>query len=615
MSHGAPSAGAVIDSEFELQLGDKLAAIEQLRLELDSEGIECPGVLVVGAQSAGKSSVLERLTGIAFPIAENTCTRVPTIVQLQTNSALSAPKALVSQNADFTNSTECCTMKEVQDSILNYTMANVDDSAPIKDKPIHIRYSRRTGPVMTLIDLPGITHVDATNEAFDIHQVTSAMVSKYIDNNNMIVLVVIPANDDFGNSEALRIAQTFDKDGNRTIGVISKCDLVPENSDVIQKIQMTRESDVKLALGFIAVRNKGSGEDSIDIEEVEDDLFSSHKLLKQLRSHERGYQALSRKIVDLQSNLVSLFIPKAKMLVKKKIEELRKDLIRLGNAPSSASERRSFLTKEVCDIDSAVCKLIQAERSKDSSQSISARTLELSQNFSKAVRSRVPDCLGEEFQDNLRGAMKESMGYSLPNFMNELIFRDQVARIFFANNIDENSELLIDNTTELMNNVFRTLIDQKRSLQQFPKLAQAMVEEFSHNMQLAQNRVRGLVCGIIEAEKVQVFTQNPSYMKTIRMTKLVAFNQQKENIELEAIQNIESHYGHAVREAESCSKPGCGIVSKGFIEKYAHRNSEDTDEQVIMDMQISIHCYADTLMRRLFDVIPMVVRSNLVFGI
>jgi GTP-binding protein EngB required for normal cell division len=75
-----------IDAEFErMGIGEKLALIELIRDDLHAEGIECPGIVVIGSQSAGKSSVLESLTGIQFPRATNTCTRVPAIVQLQTS--------------------------------------------------------------------------------------------------------------------------------------------------------------------------------------------------------------------------------------------------------------------------------------------------------------------------------------------------------------------------------------------------------------------------------------------------------------------------------------------------------------------------------------------------
>ena len=72
-----------MDAVFDTKIGAKLALLEKLRTVLGEHDIECPGIVVIGAQSAGKSSVLESITKIPFPTAENTCTRVPTVVQLQ----------------------------------------------------------------------------------------------------------------------------------------------------------------------------------------------------------------------------------------------------------------------------------------------------------------------------------------------------------------------------------------------------------------------------------------------------------------------------------------------------------------------------------------------------
>jgi GTP-binding protein EngB required for normal cell division len=85
MSNSKETASAsAIDTEFELRVGTKLSLLEELRDDLRTENIDVFGIAVIGSQSAGKSSVLETLTGIQFPRAQSTCTRVPAIVQLQT---------------------------------------------------------------------------------------------------------------------------------------------------------------------------------------------------------------------------------------------------------------------------------------------------------------------------------------------------------------------------------------------------------------------------------------------------------------------------------------------------------------------------------------------------
>lgn len=611
---------ADLDAEYEQHLGAKLAVIEELRVELGKEGIQCPGVIAIGAQSAGKSSVLERLTGISFPRGENTCTRVPTIVQLQTDPTIEQSFALVSTDAGFQEATLCHTSNEIQESILKNT-AQITGSTkrPISNTPIQIRYKRKRGPVMTLIDLPGITHVDAEHESFDIHAETSNMVKEYVSNENMVVLVVIPANDDFGNSEALQIARQFDKEGKRTIGVISKCDLVPENSsDIVKKIRMMRESDVKLALGFIAVRNKGPDEADIDLEAAEENLFSNHSVLKTLLFHEKGYQTLSKKIVELQSSRVNHFIPEVRSLVRKKIFEAEEELMIMGGSPSTPGERRTYLTKELCELSHTIEKLIRAEGTNDEIN-IAAITFDLAQNFASSIRASVPKFCSHEYFLKLMKRIRKSMGYCLPNFISDTIFREQIIEVFFEGRLKTHSNILIEDTRLLMEKVFEDRIRSRNELAAFPRLPNALLDQIGRCLQKSKSRAIDVVNCILQAEKHQVFTQNDRYMSTINETrgsidnerKILSTENEMKEIAGDMISAWNKRKAHLMKQnkrGEIASK----LLTDEFISSCANNESEDPAEESSFELQIALSAYSEILMNRLFDVIPVVVRSLLV---
>ena len=78
----------------------KLDAIEQIRADLNAENIEVPGIVVAGAQSAGKSSLLESLSNVNLPSGENITTRVPLILRLEHKSQTER-YALISDNPDL----------------------------------------------------------------------------------------------------------------------------------------------------------------------------------------------------------------------------------------------------------------------------------------------------------------------------------------------------------------------------------------------------------------------------------------------------------------------------------------------------------------------------------
>lgn len=611
-----------LEAEFEKELGAKLAVIEELRSVLNKQGIECPGVLVVGSQSSGKSSVLERLTGISFPRGENTCTRFPTIVQLQTDSKISSEKAFVSTCADFSDAFTCSASKDIQKAILSCTEKVRSKELPIADVPIHVRYIRRSGPVMTLIDLPGITHVDAKNESFDIHAVTAGMVETYVNNENMVVLVVIPANDDFGNSEALKIAQTFDRNGNRTIGVVSKCDLVPDSSDVVEKIRMTRDSDVKLALGFIAVRNRGPNEETLDIKMKEKELFSTHKVLKTLMPDEWGYTTLSKRIVQLQSSLVNHFIPEVQSEIRNRIFSAEAQLRELGFVPSSPSEMRSLLTSALAALDRALQPLIRAESS-NFDLNIASKTTVFAENFAKTIRQGVPDFLGKEYRDRIYQKLKKSTGYSLPNFIGDTVFREEIRTIFFHRNVPNAVEVLITDTAELMDYVFKTAIGNIHMLNSFPSLARSIVEECHSILHNAKERTVQLVSTVVHSEESQVFTVNQDYIKHINQCRDTISQFQQNHAAQNQLDHLQRHHritsGNGKTSFKLPKYDNLGASPTNSIEEFmaSYKDIEDGGllSQATLDLQISIQQYSNVLLKRLLDIISIVVRGTLVIDV
>lgn len=84
---------------------------------------------------------------------------------------------------------------------------------------------------LTLIDLPGLTKVAVGDQPHDIENQIRAMVLEFIEPDNTLILAVSPANSDLANSDALKIAKEVDPTGIRTIGVITKLDLMDAGTD------------------------------------------------------------------------------------------------------------------------------------------------------------------------------------------------------------------------------------------------------------------------------------------------------------------------------------------------------------------------------------------------
>lgn len=604
----------LLDGVYDKTLGRQLALIEELREILGDEGIECPGILVIGSQSAGKSSVLERLTGIPFPRGENTCTRMPTIVQMQTDSSIDSPFGLVSVNASFQGSTKCNTLTEIENAIRETTNSKTNKSSPILDEPIHIRYVRTYGPVMTMIDLPGITHVDPSNIGFDVHAATSDMVKKYASNKSMIMLVVIPANDDFSNAEALRIAQSYDPNGERTIGVVSKCDLVPAGSDIVKKIRMARESDVKLALGFVAVRNKGPLNASENVENEEHNLFHSHPELKHLRASEWGYKSLTQKVVKLQSKQVISFLPKVKRIVQSEICKTREKLNNLGEMPLTPSERRISLSTEVAFVCSKIQSYIRAEECVPE-MNIASQTNKMAFQFSKSVEEEFPDFLCEKYRELLDAQMREMQGYSLPNFMSDTVFRQEMQKVLSEKRVPLHVHTLIVSVRDLLYRVVQSEILERNELAKYNLLTDALIQKSNIFITEGAEEAENVTKCILKAERAQLFTQNIKYINAIneaydRLQDKCRVAGVKEQWEL--LSRDLNRQDLQMVSAKIFNKPYFETVkiSEWFIEKYLklYRKSKDLVSRATFELQLSLKVYSDIVKDRLFDIIPMIAR-------
>ena len=78
--------------------------------------------------------------------------------------------------------------------------------------------------------------------------------TRFVSNPHAVVLAVVPATEDVANSEALKLASQVDPTRERTVGVITKCDLMDDGTDCTA---LLANRTLPLKLGYIAVVNRG----------------------------------------------------------------------------------------------------------------------------------------------------------------------------------------------------------------------------------------------------------------------------------------------------------------------------------------------------------------------
>ena len=227
--------------------------IDSLRALGVEQDLALPAIAVIGDQSSGKSSVLEALSGVALPRGSGIVTRCPLVLKLRKLKEGEEWRGKVSYD-DI--EVELSDPSEVEEAINKGQNFIAGVGLGISDKLISLDVSSPNVPDLTLIDLPGITRVAVGNQPADIGRQIKRLIKTYIQKQETINLVVVPSNVDIATTEALSMAQEVDPEGDRTIGVLTKPDLVDRGAEG-KVLDVMRNLVYPLKKGYMIVKCRG----------------------------------------------------------------------------------------------------------------------------------------------------------------------------------------------------------------------------------------------------------------------------------------------------------------------------------------------------------------------
>ncbi|MCJ1274936.1 dynamin-like GTPase mgm1 [Puttea exsequens] len=243
-----------------------------------SDALVLPSIVVIGSQSSGKSSVLEAIVGHEFlPKGSNMITRRPIELTLVNTPDAKAeygefPALGLGKITDFA---------QVQKTLTDLNLA-VPAKECVSDDPIRLSIYSPNVPDLSLIDLPGYIQVQALDQPPELKQKIADLCDKYIQPPN-VILAISAADVDLANSTALRASRRVDPRGERTIGVVTKMDLV----DPQRGASILGDRKYPLRLGYVGVVSRipqtqgglfsrGSGNITSAITKNENSYFSAH---------------------------------------------------------------------------------------------------------------------------------------------------------------------------------------------------------------------------------------------------------------------------------------------------------------------------------------------------
>ena len=346
-----------------LQSADQLEllnAIDTIRSQGISHYVSLPQLIVCGDQSSGKSSVLEAISGIPFPIKDTLCTRFATEVVLRKCSGTGTATVRVIPGNDGSSANDRdipgsqsrldsfedlpSLIQEVRDTM----EANTSKRHAFSRDILRIEITGPDQPHLTIVDLPGLIHSENKSQSAEDVALVQAMVKEYMASERSIILAIVSASNDYANQVILKLARQVDNRGERTLGIITKPDTLPAGSDrELEFIQLARNNDIHFELGWHVLRNRGyesSDHSTKERDNVERDFFNKG-VWQSLPRRSVGIESLRKRLATVLLTQIKKELPSLISEIESGIRDCEDKLTRLGNGRESLEDQRMYLLK------------------------------------------------------------------------------------------------------------------------------------------------------------------------------------------------------------------------------------------------------------------------------
>ncbi|PQQ12281.1 dynamin-related protein 3A [Prunus yedoensis var. nudiflora] len=486
--------------------------LQDIFAQLGSQStIELPQVAVVGSQSSGKSSVLEALVGRDFlPRGSEICTRRPLVLQLlQTKRN---PDGTDEEYGEFLHvpGTRFHDFSEIRREIQRETDREAGGNKGVTDKQIRLKIFSPNVLDITLVDLPGITKVPVGDQPSDIEARIRTMIMSYIKIPSCLILAVTAANSDLANSDALQIAGNADPDGLRTIGVITKLDIMDRGTDARN---LLLGKVIPLRLGYIGVVNR-SQEDITMNRSIKDALVAEEKFFRSRPVYNGladrcGVPQLAKKLNQILVQHIKAVLPGLKSRISSALVSVAKEHASYGEITESKAGQGALLLNILSKYSEAFSTMVEGKNEEMSTSELSggARIHYIFQNIFVRSLEEVDPC-EDLTDDDIRTAIQNATGPKSALFVPEVPFENLVRRQI-ARLLDPSLQCARFIYDELMKISHRCLVNE---LQRFPVMRKRMDEVIGNFLREGLEPSETMIGHIIEMEMDYINTSHANFI-------------------------------------------------------------------------------------------------------
>ncbi|XP_057674174.1 dynamin-1a isoform X4 [Corythoichthys intestinalis] len=480
------------------RMQDAFSAIGQ------NANLDLPQIAVVGGQSAGKSSVLENFVGKDFlPRGSGIVTRRPLVLQLM-NCPTEYAEFLHCKGKKFTD------FDEVRQEIEAETDRMTGANKGISPVPINLRVYSPHVLNLTLVDLPGMTKVPVGDQPADIETQIRDMLLQFVTKDNCLMLAVSPANSDLANSDALKIAKEVDPQGMRTIGVITKLDLMDEGTDAKDILE---NKLLPLRRGYIGVVNRSQKDidgkkDITAALAAERKFFLSHPAYRHLA--ERMGTAYLQKILNQQlTNHIRDTLPALRAKLQSQLLSIEKEVEEYKNfRPDDPSRKTKALLQMVQQFSVDFEKCIEG-----SGDQIDTAELSGGAKINRIFHERFPfELVKMEFDEK---ELRKEISYAIKNIhgiRTGLFTPDMAFETIVKRQIGKIKEPCTKCVDMVMSELVSTVRQCTKKLAQYPMLREEMERIVTQHIRDRESRTKNQVLLLIDIELSYMNTNHEDFI-------------------------------------------------------------------------------------------------------